>query len=395
MGLRTLRPRKQKSGEKEESFNVVEQESAKKESTNTREKSTVVVTGGSGFLGRHIVEQLKKSNEYDSIRVMDIRVPEQGDRVEGVEYVGCDLRKQEQVDEAIDGASVVIHTATAAPTGANAYNHGLMESVNVDGTRHVIESCWKYGVKALVYTSSASVVFDGKDLVMVNEDVPYASKPLDFYTVTKIEGEKLVLAANGKHGLLTCSLRPSGIFGEYDQLTVPTIIAKAKAGKMKYIIGSGENMMDWTYAGNVAHAHILAASHLLQAASQQQSKGQIEAKAGGKAYFITNNDPKPFWGMMGDICQGLGYGRPRIHLPFMLVMAIACFVQYILVPLLKPFKRLETDFTPFRITVSAVNRTFSPKRAMDDFGYQPRVDMDEALKRTLLYFSFLKREDKE
>lgn len=387
MEQRTLRPRKQKSAVKEEeSLEAVEQQKG------NETRRTVVVTGGSGFLGRHIVEQLKKSNEYDAIRVMDIRVPEEGDRVTGVDYVGCDLRKQEQVDEAISGASAVIHTATAAPTGANAYNHRLMESVNVDGTKHVIESCWKYGVKALVYTSSASVVFDGKDLVMVNEDIPYAYKPLDFYTVTKIEGEKLVLAANGKHGLLTCSLRPSGIFGEYDQLTVPTIIAKAKAGKMKYIIGGGENMMDWTYAGNVAHAHILAASHLLQAASQQKVQ---TSKAGGKAYFITNNDPKPFWGMMGDICQGLGYGSPRIHLPYMLVMAIACFVQYILVPLLKPFKRLETDFTPFRITVSAVNRTFSPKRAMDDFGYEPKVDMDEALKRTLLYFSFLKRERKE
>jgi len=386
MGLRALRPRKQKSAGKEESLDVVD------ESKGYETRGTVVVTGGSGFLGRHIVEQLKESNEYDAIRVMDIRVPEQGDRVAGVDYVGCDLRVQEDVDEAIDGASVVIHTATAAPTGANAYNHRLMESVNVDGTKHVIESCWKYGVKALVYTSSASVVFDGKDLVMVNEDIPYASKPLDFYTVTKIEGEKLVLEANGKHGLLTCSLRPSGIFGEYDQLTVPTIIAKAKAGKMKYIIGSGKNMMDWTYAGNVAYAHILAASHLLQAAGQQ--KGQTP-KAGGKAYFITNNDPKPFWGMMGDICQGLGYGRPRIHLPFMLVMAIACFVQYILVPLLKPFKRLETDFTPFRITVSAVNRTFSSGRAMEDFGYQPKVGMDQALKQTLLYFSFLKKGRKE
>ena len=217
MGLRALRPRKQKSAGKEESLDVVD------ESKGYETRGTVVVTGGSGFLGRHIVEQLKESNEYDAIRVMDIRVPEQGDRVAGVDYVGCDLRVQEDVDEAIDGASVVIHTATAAPTGANAYNHRLMESVNVDGTKHVIESCWKYGVKALVYTSSASVVFDGKDLVMVNEDIPYASKPLDFYTVTKIEGEKLVLEANGKHGLLTCSLRPSGIFGEYDQLTVPTI----------------------------------------------------------------------------------------------------------------------------------------------------------------------------
>jgi len=340
-------------------------------------KECAVVTGGAGFLGRHIVELLQGSGTYD-VRVMDIRIPDAKDRVAGVEYIECDLRKPEDVDRGIEGASVVMHTATAAPTGSNAYNHQLMQSVNVDGTRHVIDACVKHGVKALVYTSSASVVFDGKDLFLVDEDIPYAAKPLDFYTITKIEGEKLILDANGKGGVLTCALRPSGIFGEYDQLTVPTIVSKAKAGKMKYIIGNGRNMMDWTYAGNIAHAHILAAAALQEGSS-----------CAGKAYFITNDDPRPFWGMMGDICEGLGYGRPRIHLPYHLIMLIACFVQYILVPLLSPFTKLETDFTPFRITVSAVNRTFSCKRATKDFGYKPLVSMEEALDRTCSYFSYL------
>lgn len=341
------------------------------------DQPVVAVTGGAGFLGRHIVEQLKTSSAYGDIRVIDIRIPEH--QVNDVTYVSCDLRNAEDVSLAIEGADVVIHTATAAPTGSNAYNKGLMQSVNVDGTRHVIESCIKHGVKALVYTSSASVVFDGKDLVNVDEETPYASKPLDFYTVTKIKGEELVLEAHGRQGLQTCALRPSGIFGEYDQLTVPTIVQKAKAGKMKYVIGNGSNMMDWTYAGNVAEAHILAARNLTGPSP----------RAGGKAYFITNDDPRPFWGMMGDICQGLGYGRPRIHLPFALVMTIALIVQYILVPLLSPFKKLETDFTPFRITVASVNRTFSCRRAQQDFGYVPSVSMDDAVKRTLAYFSYL------
>ena len=73
----------------------------------------------------------------------------------------------------------------------------------------------------------------------------------------QIEGEKVVLAANGKQGLATVALRPSGIFGEWDPLFVPTAVEKAKQGKMKYIVGSGRNMMEFTYAGNVAHAHVL------------------------------------------------------------------------------------------------------------------------------------------
>ena len=66
----------------------------------------------------------------------------------------------------------------------------------------------------------------------------------------------LVLAANGKDELATVALRPSGIFGEGDPLLVPTIVAKAKQGKMGVIIGSGQNLMDFTYVGNVAQAHL-------------------------------------------------------------------------------------------------------------------------------------------
>ena len=72
----------------------------------------------------------------------------------------------------------------------------------------------------------------------------------------QIEAEKLVLEANMRGGLATCALRPSGIFGEHDPLFVPTLVDNARKGKAKYIIGKGNNMMEWTYVGNVAQAHI-------------------------------------------------------------------------------------------------------------------------------------------
>ena len=81
--------------------------------------------------------------------------------------------------------------------------------------------------------------------------------PLSLQPVMQIKGEQLILAANGADGLATVSLRPSGIFGEGDPLFVPVVVEKAKIGKLKYIIGNGSNLMDFTYVGNVAHAHIL------------------------------------------------------------------------------------------------------------------------------------------
>ncbi len=101
-----------------------------------------------------------------------------------------------------------------------------------------------------------SVVFDGRDLVGVDETTPYTARPMDYYTQTKVAGERLALAAAGPD-LGVVALRPSGIFGEGDTVMVPTFVRQARAGKMKYIIGSGTNVWDFTYVGNVAQAHVL------------------------------------------------------------------------------------------------------------------------------------------
>eukprot|EP00887_Chlorella_sp_A99_P005269 scaffold1.g5269.t1 len=298
-----------------------------------RAKQRALVTGGSGFLGRHLVQQLLDSGKYE-VTVFDIRRGEEAER-EGLSYVIGDLRKPEDVAAAAAGQDVVFHVATAAPTAANTLNEGLMRAVNVDGTAHVIDACVAVGVPRLVYTSSASVVFDGRDLLG-----------------TKIDGEKLVLAANGRGGLATAALRPSGIFGEHDLLTVPTTVA-----------------------------HLLAADALA---------GGPGAAAAGQAFFVTNDEPRRFWGFLGDVCEGLGYGRPRIRLPFHLVYLIALLVHYVVTPLLALVGvRLQSDFTPFRITVAASNRTFSCAKARRLLGYTPAVGMDEALRRTLAAFQHL------
>jgi len=165
------------------------------------------------------------------VRVFDIRAPAPGTADSRVEYVTRELRRPADVAAAVAGCAVVFHVATAAPTGANAYNHEPMRSVNVDGTQNAVDSCVAPGVDALTHTSPASVVCDGNNPLLVDESAPYAAKPLDYYTVTKIEGEKVALAANGRAGLATAALRPSGIFGEYDLLTVPSIVEKAARGE--------------------------------------------------------------------------------------------------------------------------------------------------------------------
>jgi sterol-4alpha-carboxylate 3-dehydrogenase (decarboxylating) len=108
------------------------------------------------------------------------------------------------------GATCIIHTASPKPEGEKPET---LERVNVHGTQNVIDQAVANGVGRLVYTSSASVIFDGSNLSNGDEKIPYCATPLDPYTETKARGEKLVLEADNKGGLRTVAIRPSGIFG--------------------------------------------------------------------------------------------------------------------------------------------------------------------------------------
>ena len=93
--------------------------------------------------------------------------------------------------------------------------------VNVDGTKAIIAAAQSQHVRKLVYTSSAGVVFNGNDLINVDERSPMPAQAMDAYNESKVKAEELVLGANGQQGLLTVSLRPAGIFGYVRELFVP------------------------------------------------------------------------------------------------------------------------------------------------------------------------------
>jgi sterol-4alpha-carboxylate 3-dehydrogenase (decarboxylating) len=116
-------------------------------------KINALVTGGSGFLGQHLVQQLIETGKYN-VTIFDIR--EGAFKHADVKTIIGDLRKPESVQAACTGMEVVFHVATAAPTGAGALNKELMDGVNVQGTKNVVDACGECGVKKLILTSSAS-----------------------------------------------------------------------------------------------------------------------------------------------------------------------------------------------------------------------------------------------
>ncbi|TFY65520.1 hypothetical protein EVJ58_g1917, partial [Rhodofomes roseus] len=217
-------------------------------------RDVYLVIGGSGFLGRHIVDALLARN--DAVSVFDIV-----QRHHDVPFYSGDISEEGQVSDALrkSGATCIIHTASP-PHGMD--DPALYWKVNVDGTKAVIAAAVATGVSKLVYTSSAGVVFNGESLINVDERLPPPPKAMDAYNESKAKAEEMVLEANGKGGLYTVALRPAGLFGPGDRQLIAGLYEVYQNGQTHYQIGDNTNLFDWTYIENAAYAHLLAADRL-------------------------------------------------------------------------------------------------------------------------------------
>ncbi|KAL8806874.1 MAG: hypothetical protein Q9223_004717 [Gallowayella weberi] len=341
-------------------------------------QKSVLVVGGCGFLGHHIVTQLLENNAH--VSVLDYKLDR--NRIDNVIYHSANISIKADVERIINAVrpQVIIHTAS--PT-ALASDPALYFAVNVDGTRNLLECARNIKtVKAFVYTSSASVVHDTvSDLVNADETFPVLFLPVqkEVYGHTKALADDLVRAANNySEGLLTVCLRPAGIFGEGDIVTLQKMIENAQSGKNKFQIGSGKNLFDWTYVANAASAHILASEALLSAASSKTEQPPVA----GEAFFITNGDPMPFWDFVRAIGDAAGFPVKKEEvwvIPKGLGLAITLIAEWIV--WLLSFGRKRSTMNRAGIRYSCLTRTYSIDKARTRLGYNPKVDMKEGIRR--------------
>lgn len=111
-----------------------------------------------------------------------------------------------------------------------------------------------------------------------------------------------------------------------------------------------------------------------------------------QAYFITNDAPLPFWDFISRVVAGLGYTPPSRHLPYFLVYFIAMLVQ-LFCTVLSPLVTIKPTFSPMRVALAGTYHYYSCERARQDFDFQPVVEFNEAVQRTLEHFSYLKNSD--
>jgi 2-alkyl-3-oxoalkanoate reductase len=326
---------------------------------------TALVTGGGGFLGRAIVDQLLARG--DAVRVLGRRdYPDLAAR--GVECAQGDLADADAVRGACQGVDVVFHTAALPGMWGS---RAAFERTNVEGTRNVLEACRAQGVGRLVHTSTPSVVSGAglQDHAGVDESEPYPERFLAHYPRTKAQAEREVLAADGE-ALRTTALRPHLIFGPGDPHLVPRVIARARAGRLR-IVGPGDNLVDMTYVDNAARAHLQAAAALSETGAP-----------GGKAYFLSNGEPVQLWPWINALLERLGVPpiRKRISLRAAYRVGQVMEVLWRLLP-------GEPPMTRFVAGQLATSHWFDISAARRDFGYDPeQIPMAEAEARLHAYY---------
>ena len=319
-----------------------------------------LVTGAGGFLGLYLVEQLKSRG--DRVRALCRRQVAELDAL-GVETVLADLRDAEAVAAACEGIDVVFHVAGVAGIWGS-WEH--FYGINTLGTRHVLEGCRRHGVARLAYTSSPSVTFDGGDQCGIDESAPYPKRWLCHYPHTKALAEQEVLAANGRNGLLTCSLRPHLIWGPRDRQLVPRLIERARSGRLRRV-GDGTNLIDMVYVENAAAAHLQAADRLTAG-----------SPVAGSAYFITQGEPVNCWQWIDELLAlyGLPPVRKSISTGAAWALGAALEAAYSVLG-----RESEPPMTRFLASQLGKSHYFNIDRARRDFGYEPAISTAEGMQR--------------
>lgn len=325
---------------------------------------TVVVTGSSGFVGKHIVRALAERG--DDVVALDVSPFDFASK--NVQNKTVDLRDRAAVKSALDGATTVFHAASRVQTRKTGADEVF--DVNVGGTQNLLDACSDLSIAKFVYVSSASVVYGGADIERGDETLAYPTSFHAPYAESKAKAEDVVLKESGKRGVYTCAIRPHIVFGEGDTRFFPAVLSRAKAGRLKAYVGDPNKLSDFTYIDNLVDGLLLASAAL-----------GPEGKASGNAYFVTNGEPTPFWEFVGRLLDGLSYARPKFRVPFPIAFTAAAIREA--VDAARGIPTAEENLTRFTIRYLTTHHYFTHAKATRDFGYVPKVTIADGVAKTI------------
>ena len=319
----------------------------------------VVVTGGNGFVGRHLVGALEARG--DRVRVLALPGEKTDDlAARGVHVHRGDVRRPETLPAAMAGADAVVHLAAMMHVWRPLADY---RAVNVEGTANVVRAASDAGVSRLVHMSS-SAVYGPAAGAPVTEDHPLAP-PSDPYARTKAEADRLVLAA--ARALPVAVLRPDQVFGPGDLLHFGSTASRLMAGRA-LVVGRGDNALPLVYIDDLVQGLLLALDH---------------PGGPGEAFNITAAAPVTQVQFLTEIASALHVRPPRHHVPYPVLFGAGALVERLwsLVPgdRRPPLTRLGVSFL-------GQHARFSIDKARRVLGFEPAVPLLEGIRRTAAWY---------
>ena len=315
----------------------------------------ILVTGGTGFTGKALVKRLL--DEGHQVVSLDYQEGLKTDEIRswGADVVIGSVTDKQVVEKCMQGVEIVHHLA-AAFRELNVPN-SYYDEVNVGGTKIVLESALQHKVKKFIYCSTCGV-HGNIENPPGGEDAPIA--PADYYQRTKYEAEPLV-KEYCKKGMPTVIVRPAAIYGPGDPERFFMIFRRVKNGRFP-MFGNGKTYYHPLYIDNLVDALVLA---------------MAEGKGVGEAYLIADEEYVEIEDLVRRTAKAIDVEVKIPHFPVMpLVIA-----GHICEKICKPFGITPPIF-PRRVDWYRQNRAFKIDKAKRELGYQPKIGLDEGLKRT-------------
>ncbi|MEW6252649.1 MAG: NAD-dependent epimerase/dehydratase family protein [Planctomycetota bacterium] len=324
-----------------------------------------LVTGATGLLGSHIVEQLRKRNM--PVRVLVRRGSDTAWlKTQGVEFAEGDICDRASLERACQGVDVAYHSA------AKVGDWGPWEEfqrITIDGTQNVIDACRAAKARRLVHISSVSTYGYYTDPITVDETHPLGYKLYKwaYYSRSKIIAEELVWQAHRAGGLEVTVIRPAWIYGERDRTTIARLYNMIKAGKAK-ILGRGDNRLNVVYAGNIAEAAIAAAGR---------------ADCNGEVFNCSNDGVITQQEYFDLLARSIGAPPVTRHVPY----RVAYTAGFVLECIGHLFRTRKPPFvTRYAVWLMGRRSYFSADKARRVLNWQPTVTYEVGVPNTVRWY---------
>jgi nucleoside-diphosphate-sugar epimerase len=314
-----------------------------------------VVTGAAGFIGAHLVQALAQDGV--DVRAVDVQPEPERSRLGTARYVRLDIRDDEALAAVIEGADTVYHLASAHLEVTARDEH--YREVNVEAAWRLAEACAAAGLRRLVHVSSVGV-YGHVESPPAGEDAPV--RPGNVYERTKLEGEMAVIRSAAATGLDLIVLRPAWVYG-HGCRRMAKLIRSVQTGRFLYI-GDGRNLRHPIYISDVVDAMRLAA--------------EAPATLSGRTYNIAGPRFMELRELVETCARVLDVPPPHRRLPRELALAAGLVAE-----LAWGAARREPPISRRSLAFFENDNAFDIAAARLDLGFEPRVDLEEGVRRTV------------